>query len=396
MNKILLVIPTLKAGGAERVMAELANEWSEKGYSVHLITWYKHTPYYHLNEKVSFHKLDYIASFSHDSEGQAQATKRTPLTDIATAIARKRFFRSLKANIKTLLEIRIYKKLRRVIEQISPNAILSFATGNNILVLLALRKSAMPIFVSERSLIKKDEFLLERSLRLYTYKWAKLVILQTNDALQQFIDKTGFTKCEVIPNPVRKIAKYPLEKQKNILSVGRLEEVKGHRYLLQVFSALKAPGWRLVIVGEGTLRRELMQLACDLGVSDRVDFQGQVTEIDVWYGMARVFVLPSLYEGFPNALCEAMAAGLACVSFDCNNGPRDIIIDNYNGYLVPVGNIVLLREKIQFLIDHPDEIKLVGSRAAMITEKLGIENVAARFARVIFPNTGPESNESLR
>lgn len=183
----------------------------------------------------------------------------------------------------------------------------------------------------------------------------------------------GFDKVEVVPNPIRPIQMYEEEKRKVVLGVGRHYKVKGLDRLIQAFGAIENKEWELHIAGNtGPETENLKMMARKLVKGDRVKFLGAVTEIDRVFSYSSLFVLPSRSEGFPNALIEAMAHGLPCISFDVNAGPAEIIDHGNSGLLIPDGNVDKLSSAIQDLIDDPIKGKRLGQEAAKL--KRGIES----------------------
>ena len=116
-------------------------------------------------------------------------------------------------------------------------------------------------------------------------------------------------------------------KGKVITSMGRLEHQKGQVHLIKAFSKIKQelPGIKLLIIGQGSLEKQLKGLVEFLGIADDVKFIGYTKNPFKYIKRSKLFVLTSLYEGFPNALCEAMACGVPVISSDCKSGPREIL-----------------------------------------------------------------------
>src|SRR5690606_12600763 len=136
---------------------------------------------------------------------------------------------------------------------------------------------------------------------------------------------------KVIPNAVREIRKVEADKKNYILAMGRFNDsTKGFDRLIPAFAQSRAADWTLVFAGGDEDGASLKKQADELKIRDRVKFLGKV-DVDEILSESRIFVIPSRSEGFPNALCEAMAAGLPCIAFDFDAGPRDLIINNHNG-----------------------------------------------------------------
>lgn len=150
-----------------------------------------------------------------------------------------------------------------------------------------------------------------------------------------------------------------------ILGVGRLAAHKDFPTLIKAFAVVRSrrPA-RLVILGEGGLRRDLTALARSLGVAADMDLPGYVNNPLAWMSRASVFVLPSSCEGLPGVLIEAMAAGCRVVSTDCPSGPAEILENGTHGRLVPVGDHVALAEAIATTLDAPHDPQRMRTRAA--------------------------------
>lgn len=134
---------------------------------------------------------------------------------------------------------------------------------------------------------------------------------------------------KIIPNAINKefiTAEYSGPRNKQIVSSGRLTEQKNHALLIKAFAGITAkyPAYKLVIYGDGPLRKDLELLASNLGIADKVSFPGYTTEIRKKIERSSLFVLSSDFEGMPNALMEAMALGVPCISTDCKGGGREI------------------------------------------------------------------------
>lgn len=346
MSKILLVIPTLKQGGAERVMSELANEWASLGNDVHLVLLAKSVPFYELHDRVQVYNLG--------------------------------FYNKGKIN-KLIAEASTLLKLRRLIKLSNPDFVLSFMEKYNILTILASLGTSVPVFVSDRSNPNKKISKQIEFLRSILYKRAAGIIAQTKLAKRILEMSTGNDNIKVISNPLRRVNFNSKTLKENIIiNVGRLVPEKGHEYLIKAFAGVDS-GWHLVILGEGPLRNKLRSIAHSYGVEDRLIMPGSVSNVDDWLCKSSMFAFSSISEGFPNALAEGMAAGLPCISFDCDAGPSDIINDGVNGYLVPSKNIEMLSEKMNFLVENPNLRNLIGNEAGKISERLSVDKVAKMY-----------------
>lgn len=349
--KIFLVIPTLSQGGAERVISELANDFSKKGIDVHLILLAKAEDFYTIDSNITVHRLGFI------NTGRLQ---------------------------KIFSEFNVFIKLRRLLKEHKPDVVLSFMDKYNIFTILASRFLKLHVFVSDRSNPKLNLPPLLYVLKKITYRYATGIVSQTILSKKIITEFTGNKNVHVIPNPVKKVQLFPeIQREKIILNVGRLVPEKGQAYLLQAFAQLDVSDWKLVILGDGPLRENLEKQIIELGLDDNVLMPGAVNDVDRWLAEASVFVFSSVSEGFPNALVEAMAAGLPCVSFDCEAGPRDIIEHGVNGFLVEEGNIDELVEKIVLLINNITLADMLGSNAKFVRDKYNIDSIGSDYLKFL-------------
>lgn len=168
-----------------------------------------------------------------------------------------------------------------------------------------------------------------------------------------------------------------------VVTAGRLERQKGQDLLLAAFAASRAcDGLDLVILGEGSLDAELKAQAQALGVGERVRFQGFEPNPWAWFARARAFVLPSRWEGFPNALLEAMACGAPVIASACDFGPREAIDHGRNGLLIPPENVDALRSALDSLLGDPDRAGRLGAAARETAGDYSLERSIATYAAI--------------
>ncbi len=359
--RLCLIISSLSCGGAEKVMSLMANYWSAQGWEIYLITFDDGSvsPHYHLDSDVIHIKL-------------------------ATAANSKNFCEGLKNNIKRI------NVLRKEIKQIKPHLVISFLAETNVISLIALMWKRIPIIVSERN----DPFhssigVIWNILRAIFYLSADAIVVQTR-SFKNYFHERMHSKIHVIPNPVvapvyNKISNGKARIEKSvILSVGKLERQKGFDLLIKAFSRLhkKYPHWIIIIIGEGKLRAKLEDLRNSLGLKNKIIFQGRVYNPEPYYEQATIFILPSRYEGFSNALCEAMTFGKAVIATNCP-GNMDIIRNMKNGLLVQRENITALTEAMDSLMSSPEQRKIISSQAHEIADQFGIEKIMNQWSELL-------------
>lgn len=204
-------------------------------------------------------------------------------------------------------------------------------------------------------------------------------------------------KCSVIYNPIdlhpatdTYDGPFLLPQQKYFLTMGRLEQVKGHDLLLKAYAKIARmfPDWNLLILGEGRKRSALIRQAESLEISDRVLMPGCIKSTRAVLEKCNVFVLSSRYEGFPNALVEAMAEGVPVVSFDCQCGPSEIIDSMNSGILVPVLSVDGLAQAMAALARDGDLRARIGSEAKKSVQRLAIDSVAREWESLMVRSLG--------
>ena len=164
-------------------------------------------------------------------------------------------------------------------------------------------------------------------------------------------------------------------------NVGRLHEQKGHLFLLQAVAKMNNRA-RVTIVGDGRLRDELVMLATKLKISDRISFLGARDDINEFLSAIDVFILPSLWEGQPIALLEALAIGKPCIASDVD-GIAEIITDGVNGYLVQPKDVEALAISMDWAVENPDLLaKFASSGVIPISSKFLVQNMAINIANI--------------
>ncbi len=351
--KIVLVIPSLTSGGAERVISVLANTWSNL-YDITLIVWNNDIQFYKINDKITIYDL----KFKYNNKIE-----------------------------KIYQEISVLYKMRKIIKNISPTFVLSFLTHCNISVLLSTLFLKNNVIISERNSPEIIKLQLSKSkifLRKLLYPYAKGIIVQSNLA-KNFIKKE-FQNSRVISlqNPIKDfnyIVNKNIIKEKIILNIGRLTEQKGQHNLIKIFSQLNLKDWKLIILGEGKLRQSLEEQVQKLKLTENIFLPGEVKNVDEYILKSSIFAFTSNFEGFPNALAESMSLGLTPISYDCNTGPSELIKNNYNGYLIELNNEKEFLMKLKQLTMNESLRKTFSKNAIKVRENLSCEVIANEYLK---------------
>lgn len=341
--KILFIIASLNSGGAERVLTTLANHWSSKHNNVSIFIPSLQKVFYTLDNNINL-----ISS-------------------------------SKKRGIPILNSLQILNDIRQTVKNEQPDIVISFMDKINIITLLASVGLKTPIIISERISYDFLQNKAWRLLRLITYPFSNgMVVLSGYDYQKYNLVKNK----KIILNPLDTSSLLPVkitEKENLLIAVGRLVEQKGFDMLIKALSGINLTSWKCYIIGEGPEREKLTALIEQYQLKDNVFLIGNKHNIYDYYSKASVFVLSSHYEGYPNALAEAMAHGCSCVAFDCKTGPSEIIINGENGFLVEAENIEKLQKNIIQIMTNPQIRSQFFETALQIRETNCIDRIAQEW-----------------
>ena len=353
--RIEIVSRNLKAGGAERVISQLINYWSNHGIECYLVLIEKDEHFYPINDNIC-------------------------VKEIGT-----------KSKNRFINKILCYSEVRRITKKINPSVVLSLPEEIGIYVILSLLFTSIPVVVSERN----NPWLMPykkstRLLRKLMYPFAKGIIFQTENASKFFSEKIR-KKGVVLPNPVDLsridfAAKKINSNSYKIISAGRLEKQKNFALLIDAFGIVhkRLPQCTLNIYGEGSERSYLENKVIENGLEGVVFLPGKTDRIIEKMQESRMFVMSSDYEGVPNVLIEAMSVGLPCVSTDCEPGGAASIIDNAeNGFLVPIGNAEMLADRIIEVLTCSELEHRFIENGKKVREKYNINSVSPMWLRFL-------------
>lgn len=261
------------------------------------------------------------------------------------------------------------------IRKLRPDVIVSFVETTNVIVLLANLALRVPVVVSERSDPRRHRVGPETALlRIILYGMADALVVQTQSTLGWARGLPRQPPTYVIPNamsvPPAAGVTEALRWKPFVLGVGRLSQEKGFDCLIRAFARVRPlrSELRLVILGEGRDREQLERLCAAEKVADAVHMPGHRATGE-WLRHASIFVLPSRYEGFPNALGEAMAAAVPIVATRCQSGPEEMIEHGQSGLLVPVDDVDAMAQAIGQLATEAELARKLGESARQTAEK---------------------------
>ena len=338
-HSIYIITADMFAGGAERVIAQLANYLSRKKYTVKIITIYDSKLYYSLDSNIE-----------------------------VISIGRK-------SKNKLFNKISQYGSLRRIIKKDMPEVILTMPEDTGVYVIASLVGIKVPVYVSERNnpWVMPD-VKITRLLRQLVYRKTKGIIFQTEMA-KSFFPKSIQRKGIILKNPVddtRIPEVHKGERSKTIAAVGRLASQKNYFLLIDAFCEFwkNHKEYELHIYGDGPEKNRLSEYILAKGMSSNITLKGRDKDVLSKIVKCAFFVLSSDYEGMPNVLIEAMCMGLPVISTNCpSGGPRELIENNVNGILIDVGDKNALVEAMSKMTDMKFSSKL-GSNAYLLRKEL--------------------------
>jgi len=387
----MLVIWSLHAGGAERVMSHLANSWAEH-HDVTLFTLDNVTPD-HYTVTGAVERMYYRSIGTGGVRGRSSTRDAVQRAEVR----RLQAWPVVRTVVGYVKVGRILAQLRSAIKEIRPDVVISFMDSTNNQVLMSTRGLHVPVVVSERVDPRfHGASWKTRILRRMLYPRASAVVVQTESVAtwcRQFVDPE---RVWTIPNPVNECSQRPRVRKPLVVGIGRLVPQKGFDILVEAFG-MAAGGfrdWKLIILGEGSERAHLQSLTQRYGVTDRVSFPGVVDDPGKYLARAGLFVLPSRYEGFPNALLEAMACGTPSIAADCPSGPSDIIRPGVDGVLVPTEDAQALSREMVRLIEDAEMRERLGRQATDVTSRFSLGRVLNQWSLVFQAINPPNPTET--
>lgn len=332
-KKYVFTIRSLTGGGAERVVSVLANHMVEDGYNVSIICYGKTDHDYILSPKVNIY---FMPTRSNNIRG-----KISRISD-----------------------------MRSIMQTIKPDVVIPFV-GTVLFVSYIVSKTMNVPFVRTVRISPwmEEGGKLQSIIRNHLNYRALAIMVQNEEQIEFFPEKLR-NKIFVVPNPISDefLTKTKSEYRtsiKKFISVGRLTKQKNHELLIRAFSKIVETNEQLSldIYGNGPEEDNLKALINELHLESKCCLKGRSDTIIDELVTSDVFVLTSDFEGMPNALMEAMAVGLPCISSDCRTGPKTLIDNEKDGLLFKTGDIDDLIAKMLWCLNHPESGMEMGKLA---------------------------------
>lgn len=368
---ITILLPDLRGGGAERVMLDLAREFSRRGHQVE------------------------FCLMQASGEFLAEAQLEFAVVDLAAARTR-------------ILAIPLARYLRRR----KPDAVIAnmWPLTSAAVIGRALSQHRCRLILVEHNTLSRQYASWGRrhawsmgASMATTHRFADVVAAVSTGAAEDTarLARLPNSRVEALYNPIPQRprpgprameiadALWNCPPGDRILTVGSLKDQKNHSLLLRAFARTPGTRSRLMLLGQGENEGILRAVASDLGISDRIIFAGFHRDPSPFYATADLFVLSSDYEGFGNVIVEALACGCPVVSTDCPSGPAEILENGRFGRLVPVGDAEALAVAISEALAAEHDRELLRRRA----EDFSPERAADKYLALLFPHGFSAANQ---
>lgn len=387
-KRILFILPTLSKGGQERIVSRLSFALDDSIYEKHLVLFYKDRIDYPFKGKII--SLD------------------IPLPSSSPFKIYRKIFN---------LFFRIFN-LRKIKKQLKPDFAISFGPEANIVNVfsnfgLKNVKTIVSVRVIESVHFQKYPFFLRwyyYFIMKIVYKLAKIIVPNSRAIADDLIKNFHVQKEKILVinnfynlEEIEKLSKEPMGefenlflKNKVIITAGRLELQKDHQSLIRAFQNVKEKfkDTILVILGEGELEKRLKKLVEDLNLKNSVFFLGFQKNPFKFFKNSQIFILPSLYEGFPNVLVEAMTCGLPVIATDCPGGNKEILDPNSSefvrhchfgkfGILVPPKNPEEIFKAVSLLLDNEKLRKEYSEKAKERTKDFSVDKIISQWEAML-------------
>lgn len=362
MKKVVIVTANLtQVGGTERVAVTLANGFVENlKYNVQVVSLgcRESSEKYDINEKI---ELKYCNIKSKHKKSIISIIKNLVVT----------FFQFNK-----FVKVQNWNK--------DECTIIGIGTGISYLLPYVFRGKKTKLIGTQHNPVRNNKII--NTFRKFTLSKLTYYVVLDNDTEIEVNKKLSLDNVKVISNPLPLKAKAVSDiVNKEVLAVGRLTEQKGFDMLIDVWSLVnkKNNEWRLTIVGEGEDKEKLLKKIKEYGLEESIEIKPFTNNISEYYLNSSIYVLSSRYEGFGLVMIEAQSYGLPVVAFDCPTGPRNIINNNLDGYLVEANNIEKMAEYLFELINDENKRREFSNNAVLNSSKFYIENIVKKWNEII-------------
>lgn len=328
------------AGGIERVVSKHITFFAKK-YKVTLFTKDTKESFYDLPQNIEISSLKIGNSMNMNSKVQ-------------------RIFQTLKQLLITREKLKVFKD----------NYDLFYVTHiRNLLELYLAGVDMKKVIVTEHGSYYGYNNIYKK-LKQWLYPKCKYIVSPTS--MDYEIYKSQKCNAFYIPNPLSFFdERFSDLEQKTVINIGRLTSDKRQDLLLDIWQKVSAnhSDWKLQLVGKGELKEQLIQMIQEYNLQNSVEIINPIKNVKDLFLNSSIFAFTSKYEGFGMVLAEAMAYGVPCICFDIQSGPRDIIENNVDGFLIEDNNIENYKTKLELMITNNEKRKEMGKSAKQNIQK---------------------------
>lgn len=369
MKIVYSILGTFNSGGMERVLANKANYLADAGYDITIVTTDQQgrKSYFEMDSRIKH--IDLGINYREDINKNA-----------------------FKKVLLFLLKQKKHKqKLEEVLYNLKADIVISLF-DNDAPLIYKIKDGSKKILEIHFSRFKRIQYGRKGILGIID-KWRNINDLRLAKQYDRFVvlteeDKSfwgNLSNIEVVPNANSFIPATQASLEHNrVIAVGRYDYQKGFDELIKIWKKIYAgnPNWRLDIFGDGPLKGELQNLIENLNLSGIVQLHPPVKNIEREYLESSILVMTSRYEGLPMALLEAQVCGLPMVAYACKCGPKDIIQDGINGYLIPEGDQQLMSERLLKLMNDTELRKSMGNKAFLLSDNFSEGRVMKKWLNI--------------
>ncbi len=367
MKIIYFIGQAVSYGGTEKVIIEKANYLVERGYDIYIVTINNEgksfeEAFFSINKRIHTHDLGLTLPYS-----------KNPFKHLCN---RRRYYKS------------VDKAVRAYIEKVQPDIVISTfipcmytipRIKGNFATILELHNSLWDSVYNDVSKFRSTY--QQRKLLNCAKKYDRFVVL-TNEA-KEYLSLIKNVQVIYNPSPIQESKPAPL-KAKQVLSVGRLSYQKNYVHLIDIWSNVirDFPEWKLTIIGDGVEKESLQKKIQDMELTESIHIISPTKEIHQVYLDSSIFALTSNYEGLPLVLLEAQTIGLPTISYACKTGPRDIITNAIDGYLIDHYNKEQFADRLKKLMAS-EELRLqMGERARKASQRFQFSEIMPQWEKL--------------
>ncbi len=420
-RRLVIVLPHLGVGGAQRVAVCLAGYWAERGHEITIVTtiegkddfyplphdikrirvekpthpgWltgWLNTRYITSGGSVFWYVPMVMANIARIILRRTKNAFRSLLRQLIGAVAR--LFTPGQALCAMLVRLHAWRvvPLRRILSDLKPDVVLSLLGATNIITVAASRGLGHRVVISERNDPAKQRLQTPwEELRPLLYPAADIISANSMGAVESMRAYCAEEKLVYAPNPLMFAENADhSDRLDAILFLGRLVHQKAPDILIEAFARFieSKPNWTLQLAGEGPMREQLQGRVMELGLDAHVTFHGLVSDPTPLLKSSEIFVLPSRFEGTPNALLEAMALRTSCIVSDASPGPLKLIDEGISGLVVKTGCADSLAAAMDRLARSEDLRRKFGKAGVERVQEFRLERVAKVWEQVLFEET---------